>query len=111
MSLYTRLTDLLVTGGSHVSHAILLDRSRPSKNFWARARIELWRGVRDGFSTVTTTAVHQSFNTVARVKSVIMLQHDHRSRSLCNRIYYGARTHVPLDAQRLLRFASDLDGD
>ena len=51
-----------------------------------------------------------SLNAVARVKSVIMLQHDHRSRSLCNRIYYGARTHVPLDAQRLLGFASDLDG-
>ena len=109
MNIHTRLTDLLVTGGSHVSHAILLDRSRPSKNFWARAWIELWRGVRDGFSTVTTT-VHQSFNTVARVKSVIMLQHDHRSRSLCNRIYYGARTHVPLDARSLLRFAADLGG-
>ena len=109
MNIHTRLTDLLVTGGSHVSHAILLDRSRPIKNFWARARIELWRGVRDRFSTVSTT-VHQSLNAVVRVKSVIMLQHDHRSRSLCNRIYYGARTHVPLDAQRLLRFASDLDG-
>ena len=113
MNIHTRLTDLtLVTGGSHVSHAILLDRSRPSKHtfgIWARARIGLWRGVRDRFSTITTT-VHQSFNAVARVKSVIMLQHDHRSRSLCNRIYYGARTHVPLDAQRLLRFASDLDG-
>ena len=79
MNIHTRLTDLLVTGGSHVSHAILLDRSRPSKNFWARARIELWRGVRDGFSTVTTT-VHQSFNTVARVKSLVMLQHDHIGR-------------------------------
>ena len=109
MSLYTRLTDLPVTGGSHVSHAILLDRSRPSKHFGARARIELWRGVRDRFSTVSTTE-HHTLNAVARVKSVIMLQHDHRSRSLCNRIYYGARTHVPLDAQRLLRFASDLDG-
>ena len=110
MSLHTRLTDLPVTGGSHVSHAILLDRSRPSKHFWARARIGLWRGVRDRFSTVSTT-VHHTLNAVARVKSVIMLQHDHRSRSLCNRIYYGARTHVPLDAQRLLGFASDLDGD
>ena len=95
MNIHTRLTDLLVTGGSHVSHAILLDRSRPSKHFWARARIGLWRGVRDRFSTVSTT-VHHTLNAVARVKSVIMLQHDHRSRSLCNRIYYGARTHVPL---------------
>ena len=110
MNIHTRLTDLLATGGSHVSHAILLDRSRPSKHFGARARIGLWRGVRDRFSTVSTT-VHHTLNAVARVKSVIMLQHDHRSRSLCNRIYYGARTHVPLDAQRLLRFASDLDGD
>ena len=84
--------------------------ARPSKHFWARARIGLWRGVRDRFSTVSTT-VHHTLNAVARVKSVIMLQHDHRSRSLCNRIYYGARTHVPLDAQRLLRFASDLDGN
>ena len=109
MNLHTRLTDLLVTGGSHVSHAILLDRSRPSKHFWARARIGLWRGVRDRFSTVSTT-VHQSLNVVARGKSGIMLQHGHRSRSLCNRIYYGAGTHVPLDAQRLLGFASDLDG-
>ena len=109
MSLHTRLTDLPVTGGSHVSHAILLDRSRPSKHFGARARIELWRGVRDRFSTVSTT-VHQSLNDVARGKSGIMLQHGHRSRSLCNRIYYGAGTHVPLHAQRLLRFASDLDG-
>ena len=109
MNIHTRLTDLLVTGGSHVSHAILLDRCHPIKNFWARARIGLWRGVRDRFSTVSTT-VHQSLNGVARGKSGIMLQHGHRSRSLCNRIYYGARTHVPLDAQRLLRFASDLDG-
>ena len=109
MSLYTRLTDLPVTGDSHVSHAILLDRCHPIKNFWARARIGLWRGVRDRFSTVSTT-VHHTLNAVARVKSVIMLQHDHRSRSLCNRIYYGASTHVPLHAQRLLRFASDLDG-
>ena len=109
MNIHTRPTDLLVTGGSHVSHAILLDRSRPSKHFWARARIGLWRGVRDRFSTISTT-VHHTLNAVARVKSVIMLQHDHRSRSLCNRIYYGARTHVPLDAQRLLGFASDLDG-
>ena len=52
MSLYTRLTDLPVTSGSHVSHAILLDRSRPSKHFGARARIGLWRGVRDRYSTV-----------------------------------------------------------
>ena len=109
MNLHTRLTDLLVTGGSHVSHAILLDRSRPSKHFWACARIGLWRGVRDRFSTVSTT-VHHTLNAVARVKSVIMLQHDHRLRSLCNRIYYGARTHVPLDAQRLLRFACGLHG-
>ena len=72
MNIHTRLTDLLVTGGSHVSHAILLDRSRPSKHFWARARIGLWRGVRDRFSTVSTT-VHHTLNAVARVKSVIML--------------------------------------
>ena len=39
MGLHTRLTDLPVTGGSHVSHAILLDRCRTIKNFWARARI------------------------------------------------------------------------
>ena len=110
MSLYTRLTDLPVTSDSHVSHAILLDRSRPSKHFGARARIELWRGVQDRFSTVSTT-VHQSFNTVVRVKSVIMLQHDHRSRSLCNRIYYGAETAVPFTLARLLGLASDLDGD
>ena len=83
MNLYTRLTDLLVTGGSHVSHAILLDRCHPIKNFWARARIGLWRGVRDRFSTVSTT-VHQSLNDVARGKSGIMLQHGHRSQSLCN---------------------------
>ena len=48
-------------------------------------------GVRDRFSTVSTT-VHHTLNAVVCVKSVIMLQHDHRSRSLCNRIYYGART-------------------
>ena len=83
MSLHTRLTDLLVTGGSHVSHAILLDRCHPIKNFWARARIGLWRGVRDRFSTVSTT-VHQSLIDVARGKSGIMLQHGHRSQSLCN---------------------------
>ena len=67
-------------------------------------------GVRDCFSTISTT-VHHSLNAVSRVKSGIMLQHGHRLRSLCNRIYYGASTHVPLHAQRLLRFASDLDGD
>ena len=67
-------------------------------------------GVRDCFSTVSTT-VHQSLNAVSRVKSGIMLQHGHRLRSLCNRIYYGASTHVPLHAQRLLRCPSDLDGD
>ena len=106
MSLYTRLTDLPVTSGSHVSHAILLDRSRPSKHFGARARIELWRGVRDRFSTVSTT-VHQSLNVVARGKSGIMLQHGHRSRSLCNRIYYGAGTPIPANAQRLLGLARD----
>ena len=74
MGLHTRLTDLPVTGGSHVSHAILLDRSRPSKHFWARARIELWRGVRDRLSTVSTT-VHQSFNAVVCVKSVTSCSH------------------------------------
>ena len=109
MNLYTRLTDLLVTGGSHVSHAILLDRSRPSKHFGARARIGLWRGVRDRFSTVSTT-VHHTRNAVARGKSGIMLQHGHRSRSLCNRIYYGAETAVPFTLARLLGSASDLDG-
>ena len=103
MGLHTRLTDLPVTGGSHVSHAILLDRSRPMKHFWARARIELWRGVRDRFSTVSTT-VPQSFNVVARGKSGIMLQHGHRSRSLCNRIYYGAGTAGPFTLARLLGF-------
>ena len=107
MSLYTRLTDLPVTGGSHVSHAILLDRSRPIKHFWARARIELWRGVRDRFSTVSTT-VHQSLNAVARGKSGIMLQHDHRSQSLCNRIYYGAGTHVPLHTHARVACAAAL---
>ena len=98
MNIHTRLTDLLVTGGSHVSHAILLDRSRPSKHFGARARIGLWRSVRDRFSTVSTT-VHQSLNAVVRGKSGIMLQHDHQSRSLCNRIYCGAGMHVPLHTQ------------
>ena len=39
-----------------------------------------------------------------------MLQHGHRSRSLCNRIYYGAGTPIPANAQRLLGLASDLDG-
>ena len=53
------------------------------KNFWARARIGLWRGVRDRFSTVSTT-VHQPLNDVARGMSGIMLQHGHRSQSLCN---------------------------
>ena len=100
---------VLVTGGSHVSHTILLNHSRPSKHFGARARIELWRGVRDRLSTVSTT-VHQSLNDVARGKSGIMLQHGHRSRSLCNRIYYGAGTPIPANAQRLLGSASDLDG-
>ena len=109
MNIHTRLTDLLVTGGSHVSHAILLDRSRPSKHFGARARIELWRGVRDRFSTVSTT-VHHTRNAVARGKSGIMLQHGHRSRSLCNRIYYGAGTAGPFTLARLLGLASDLDG-
>ena len=108
MNIHTRLTDLLVTGGSHVSHAILLDRCRPIKNFWARARIGLWRGVQGRFSTVSTT-VHHTRNAVARGKSVIMLQHGHRSRSLCNRIYYGAEPAVPFTLARLLRFASDLD--
>ena len=92
-----------------MSHAILLDRSRPSKHFWARARIELWRGVRDRFSTVSTT-VHHTRNAVARGKSGIMLQHGHRSRSLCNRIYYGAGTAGPFTLARLLGLASDLDG-
>ena len=63
-----------------------------------------------------STTVHQLLNAVSRVKSGIMLQHGHRLRSLCNRIYYlwsqhALSTHVPLHAQRLLRFASDLDGD
>ena len=105
MSLYTRLTDLPVTSGSHVSHAILLDPGndrvpystapleQADKHFWARARIGLWRGVRDRFSTVSTT-VHHTRNAVARGKSGIMLQLGHRSRSLCNRIYYGAETAV-----------------
>ena len=100
----------MITCGSHVTHAILCKRDRLSKHFWQRARMGLRGGVRDCFSTVSTM-VHQSLNAVSRVKSGIMLQHGHRLRSLCNRIYYGASTHVPLHAQRLLRFASDLDGD
>ena len=114
MSLHTRLTDLPVTRGSHVSHAILLDRSRPIKHFWARARIELWRGVRDRFSTVSTT-VHQSLNAVERVEKVTSCSSMAIGRdpamTYVIRIYYGAGTHVPLHAQRLLRFASGLDGD
>ena len=47
--------------------------------------------------------------STARI-SVAVRAPDSRHISLCNRIYYGARTHVPLDAQRLLGFASDLDG-
>ena len=86
------------------------DRCRPIKNFWARARIGLWRGVQDHFSTVSTT-VHHTRNAVAREKSRTMLQHGHRSRSLCNRIYYGAETAVPFTLARLLGLASDLDGD
>ena len=72
MNLHTRLADLLVTGGSHVSHAILLDCSRPIKHFWARARIGLWCGVQDHFSTVSTT-VHHTRNAVAREKSRTMV--------------------------------------
>ena len=42
---------------------------------------------------------------IARGKSGIMLQHGHRSRSLCNRIYYGAAsraagTHVRVPLYR-----------
>ena len=92
-----------------MSHAILLDRCRPIKNFWARARIGLWRGVQGRFSTVATT-VHHTRNAVARGKSRTMLQHGHRSRSLCNRIYYGAETAVPFTLARLLGLGSDLDG-
>ena len=75
MGLHTRLTDLPVTGGSHVSHTILLDRSRPSKHFGVCARIELWCGVRDRFSTASaTSAVYEtaSANCVWCICSVHM---------------------------------------
>ena len=63
----------------------------------------------DRVSTVSTT-VHHTRNAVARGKSGIMPQHGHRSRSLCNRIYYGAGTAGPFTLARLLGLASDLDG-
>ena len=112
MSLHTRPTDLPVSPVAHTCHTQFTSTafaSRPIKHFWARARIELWRGVRDRFSTVSTT-VHHTRNAVARGKSGIMLQHGHRSRSLCNRIYYGAETAGPFTLARLLGLASDLDG-
>ena len=54
---------------------------------------------------------HRSFNAIARGRIPNKIQHGHRPPFLCNRIYYGAWTVVPLYADCLLRCASDLDGD
>ena len=53
---------------------------------------------------------HRSFNAIARGRIPNKIQHGHRPPFLCNRIYYGAWTVVPLYADCLLRCASDLDG-
>ena len=55
LSTHTRLADLLVTCGSHVTHAILCERDRLSKHFWQHARMGLRGGVRDCFSTVSAS--------------------------------------------------------
>ena len=84
LTTHTCLAELLVTCGSHVTHAILCERDRLSKHVWQRARMGLRGGVRDCFSTVSTT-VHQSLNAVLCVKSGIMLQHGHRWAIGCDR--------------------------
>jgi len=109
MSLSARPYDLLVTVGSHALHADSSRAPPPGRHFWPHARMGLRGGVRARFDTVSTT-VHHSLNAVARGRSGLLVQHGHRACSLCNRIYYGAGAHVPLDAQRLLRFACGLHG-
>ena len=66
--------------------------------------------IRASFNTMSIIE-HRSLNAIARGRIPNKIQHGHRPPFLCNRIYYGASTHVPLHAQRLLRCPSDLDGD
>ena len=88
---------------------ILLERLRPADTF-GRTRGWGCGAVYEPDSIPYPTTVHHSLNAVARGRSGLLVQHGHRACSLCNRIYYGAGAHVPLDAQRLLRFACGLHG-
>ena len=83
MNLHTRLTDLPVTGGSHVSHAIILDRSRPSASTFGRTRGSGYGAV---YGTAlapyrpryVTRAMPWRMGRVAPCSSMAPIGHDHR---------------------------------
>ena len=100
MSLSACPCDLLVTVGSHEQQSISRRAPPPDGHFWSRARMGLWSGVRVRFDTVSIT-VYRSLNAVTRGKSRLLPPAASRVRAL----FAGLETHVPLDAQRLLRFA------
>ena len=62
------------------------------------------RAVYELRSTLLYIAIieHRSLNAIARGRIPTKIQHGHRPSFLCNRIYYGAWTAVPLYADRLL---------
>ena len=106
MSLSACPCDLLVTVGSHEQQSISRRAPPPDGHFWSRARMGLWSGVRARFDTVSIT-VYRSLNAVTRGKSRVLPPAASRVRAL----FANLSTPVPLDAQRLLRFACGLHGD
>ena len=105
MSLSACPCDLLVTVGSHEQQSISRRAPPPGRHFWSRARMGLWSGVRARFDTVSIT-VYRSLNAVTRGKSRALPPAASRVRAL----FAGLETPVPLDAQRLLRFACGFHG-
>ena len=74
---------------------------------WSRTRMGLRGSIRASFNTISIIE-HRSLNAIARGRIPNKMQHGHRPPFLCNRIYYGAWTVVPLYADcYLFRVCSD----
>ena len=78
VTLSARPSDFVVTLYRTHQTQTFLERSSPTRHFWARARFELWSGSEVAVGTLSTMP-HRSFDAVARGDHQVKNQHDLQS--------------------------------
>ena len=106
MSLQTPRGSNLTTVGTRRREEIFPERRTRSSHISARARIGARSSVRGGIDAASTT-VKRSHDGVARRRSQLRLQEGQAAAARVAASGTGMKTSASLEAERLVRFASD----